>query len=451
MCDTFVVMPPHTTDGSVIFGKNSDREPNEAQALEYHPATRHRASQMLSCTYIEVPQVRETLPVLISRPFWMWGAEMGINANGVTIGNEAVFTRMPVDRSPSGLTGMDLLRLALERATSAGQALDCIVGLLADHGQAGICGYHDRRMAYHNSFIISDASTAWVLETAGPMWAARRIRERYAISNRLTIGETYDRAHPDLLSQAQSRGWLKRHAPFHFARCYSDWFFTTFSASRARWQRANACLAESPNAMSETDAFTILRDHGPDGHPPSQGFLGNRICAHAANPLARDATQTTGSLVTRVTADAVTAWATGTAAPCTSLYKPIRFEASVLPDIGPPPEASYRKESLWWRHERFHRTVLEDYRSRIDTFRPERDRLEAKWVAAAGITGTSDFFALTRSAFLEADAQTALWYDRITERPPAASPGWWYRRYWSSQNRRARMPMGTDSGTSPNP
>jgi dipeptidase len=36
MCDTFVALPAVTPDGSVIFGKNSDREPNEAQALEYH-------------------------------------------------------------------------------------------------------------------------------------------------------------------------------------------------------------------------------------------------------------------------------------------------------------------------------------------------------------------------------------------------------------------------------
>ncbi len=36
MCDTFIAMPSTTADGSVLFGKNSDREPNEAQALEYH-------------------------------------------------------------------------------------------------------------------------------------------------------------------------------------------------------------------------------------------------------------------------------------------------------------------------------------------------------------------------------------------------------------------------------
>ena len=440
MCDTFVVMPPHTADRSIIFGKNSDREPNEAQALEYHPGGRHPAGSRVMCTYIDIPQARETQPVLIGRPFWMWGAEMGINAAGVTIGNEAVWTRMPVDRSPSGLTGMDLLRLALERSTSAEQALECIVGLLADHGQAGICGYTDRRMAYHNSFLIADPGSAWVLETAGPLWAARRIRDYYAVSNRLTIGRTVDRAHPDLVANAQRRGWLKSGTEFHFAKCYSDWFFTTFSASAVRRQRANECMGTRAGNMEIADAFSLLRDHGPENRSPAKGFLGSSICAHAANPLARDATQTTGSLVTHAAAGGVTAWATGTSAPCTSLYKPIRFGEKVLPDIGPTPDAYYRENCLWWRHERFHREILQDYRKRLGIFAEERDQLEAEWLSEAGAAESVDWFVLTSRAFRQADENTAAWCDRIADLPQAARPGWWYRRYWTSRSRRAQMP-----------
>ena len=98
MCDTFVAMPSVTHDGSVIFGKNSDREPNEAQVLEYHPAAEYSNGKSLKCTYLEIPQVMKTNPVLISRPFWMWGAEIGANDKGVVIGNEAVFTKMPTGK-----------------------------------------------------------------------------------------------------------------------------------------------------------------------------------------------------------------------------------------------------------------------------------------------------------------------------------------------------------------
>ena len=33
MCDTFIALPSATKNNSLIFGKNSDREPNEAQAI----------------------------------------------------------------------------------------------------------------------------------------------------------------------------------------------------------------------------------------------------------------------------------------------------------------------------------------------------------------------------------------------------------------------------------
>ncbi len=93
MCDTLVALSEHTADGSVIFGKSSDRDPNEAQALEHHAARDWPAGADLRCTHVSIAQARHTRGVLISRPHWIWGAEMGANEHGVVIGNEAVFTR----------------------------------------------------------------------------------------------------------------------------------------------------------------------------------------------------------------------------------------------------------------------------------------------------------------------------------------------------------------------
>ncbi len=120
MCDTIVAVPPATADGAVWFGKNSDREPGEAQLVEHLPAQRFSAPAKLQCTYVEIPQAAQTYEVLLSRPFWMWGAEIGVNQRGLAIGNEAVFTKVPVPKT--GLTGMDLLRLALERSATAREA-----------------------------------------------------------------------------------------------------------------------------------------------------------------------------------------------------------------------------------------------------------------------------------------------------------------------------------------
>jgi len=115
MCDTLVALGNATADGSVILAKNSDRQPNEAHVLARIPRARHGPGETLQCTHISIPQVAETHEVLLSRPFWIWGAEMGANEHGVAIANEAVFTKEPYDKAP-GLIGMDFLRLALERA-----------------------------------------------------------------------------------------------------------------------------------------------------------------------------------------------------------------------------------------------------------------------------------------------------------------------------------------------
>ncbi len=440
MCDTFVALPPVTTDGSVIFGKNSDREPNEAQVLEFHPRRHADAGHVgnVRCTYMEIPEVRETNAVLLSRPFWMWGAEMGANEKGVVIGNEAVFTKMPYDRK-GGLTGMDLLRLGLERSGTAEEALETIVRLLSDHGQGGVCGYEDKKMVYHNSFIIADPAGAWVLETSGPLWAALKIKDIHAISNGLTIGESFDRSHPELVETARRKGWLKKGATFHFAACYSNWLYTTFSACRKRQQRSTSVLgARNDLKIQIADALSLLRDHTGDDYRPDSHFLTSHLCVHAGNGLTRNS-GTTGSFAAQLQPDRRTFWATGTAAPCTGVFKPIRFSETPLPDLGPPPGSSFDTQTLWWRHEYFHRQVLCDLTTRGRLFATERDQLEQEFMTEAAQRETDFFADFTRQAFDRADGFIARWLPLVQAQPVQRSSGLAFRRYWKKQNRKAGM------------
>lgn len=440
MCDTFVAMPSITRDGSVLFGKNSDREPNESQSLEQIPEQQHPQDSRLQTTYLSIPQVPHTNAILISRPFWMWGAEMGANDRGVVIGNEAVFTRMPVAKRKV-LTGMDMLRLALERADSAQQAMEVIIGLLADFGQGGICGYQDKHLKYHNSYIITDAREAWVMETAGGLWIGKQVNDYYAISNGLTIGAEYDVSHPDLIPIARKKGFLKKGREFNFAECYSDWFFTTFSACRKRRQRSQNILENKKNSLDVSATMALLRDHTHEVYRPDSHFLMQTICAHSANKISRHSAQTTGSLIAHLKNKDHTFWATGTAAPCTGLFKPIRFALGKILAPGPAPRAKFESHSLWWQHEILHRSVLLDFNPRLRIFLSEKAEMEKKWQEQVRLDESPELSTLTQSAFEQARKKTTEWIKQIQQQQPGPS-SYFYRSYWKRQNKKAEFPTG---------
>jgi len=199
MCDTLIALPDATADGAMLFAKNSDRPAGEGQRVQHYPARRHDTGAALSCTYIDIPQAPETHAVLLSKIDWMWGAEMGANDAGVVIGNEAVWSRAP--SGPTALLGMDLVRLGLERAATAVDAVAIITDLLETHGQGGACAENDPGWTYDNGFLIADADEAWVLETAGRQWVAKRITtSTHNISNRISLGADHDRCSKGLES-----------------------------------------------------------------------------------------------------------------------------------------------------------------------------------------------------------------------------------------------------------
>lgn len=81
MCDTMVALGNVTSDGSVLFAKNSDREPNEAHEVVIVPSADHPVVSRVKCTYLEIPQVSHTYAVLLAKPFWIWGLQMNVLRN----------------------------------------------------------------------------------------------------------------------------------------------------------------------------------------------------------------------------------------------------------------------------------------------------------------------------------------------------------------------------------
>jgi dipeptidase len=411
VCDTFVALPAATSDGSVILGKNSDREPNEAHEILMLAATEQR-SDTVRATYIEIPQVPRTHAVLLAKPYWIWGAEMGVNDRGLAIGNEAVFTKAKGDKRP-GLLGMDMLRLALERCESADEAVDTIAALLVAHGQAGQAG-HTHKLQYDNSFLISDRREAWVLETVGRDWAAHRVDSTASISNGLTLG----------VEQRCSAGLRGVDVASR-----SDSLYTRFSDSSARQCRTSEVLAAGAGGFRVPDAFRLLRDHGGAGagFTPARGLMGMTVCAHAGPGPIRGS-QSTGSMVAHVTADDVTVWVTGSSAPCTSVFKPVWFDGG-LPDE-PAAGRDFDAGCRWWRHEVLHRATLRNYPDRLATYADRRDSLETQFLEAAASRGDRGVF--TRECFDAADVAEDRWLADVMAVPAVRLPrpyAWAWRRW----------------------
>jgi dipeptidase len=350
----------------------------------------------LHCTWIEIPQAPETFAVLLSRPFWMWGAEMGANQHGVVIGNEAVFTSEPY--ADEGLTGMDLLRLGLERSATAAEAVETITRLLEIHGQGGGCGHEDRLFSYHNSFMVADPGGAYVVETAGRRWATEKVNGARTISNALSIEP--------------------------FASRYA----TSLKTSVAAAHRRQACTQRRARKAEDlADMMALLRDHGAGGDSAVYSWVNGGMgapCVHAGGILA--SSQTTASWVAELSRLGAQHWVTGTAAPCTGLFKPIRVEEPV--DVGPAADDQADEASLWWRHEHLHRRVASDPERLLPLYREERDAVEKAWLADPPEPAR---------AFAEADRLLEDWERRVARKAGTDTRPRFVQRYWRKRNQRA--------------
>ena len=73
---------------------------------------------------------------------------------------------------------MDLVRLVLERAKTAREAVTVCSDLLEEFGQGGGCAEDDDTWCYENSFLFADRNDAWVLETAGTFQSGPSLGDR---------------------------------------------------------------------------------------------------------------------------------------------------------------------------------------------------------------------------------------------------------------------------------
>lgn len=309
MCDTICIQK----HAAKIFAKNSDRQPDELQytwyagysreELDHEHLTRNRGYQQM-----QLPLLKEALsryehpyPALLSTPSWCWGAEMGVNSQLVTIGNEAVFTCRDIPYRKQGLLGMDILRIALHNSGSAEQAVKIICSLINVFGQGGN-GAYDGELYYHNSFLISDPNRTMILETADTHWALKEVDTSTSISNVFSLRRDHTAC------DEQSSG-------ADFKRRYEDVLYSTISQGQRRlaFTRMQLLQAEASPAA----ARRICRSHiSTDRH---RGM--HSICMHA-DRITRS--ETTSSLIVDISRrpGIHLSWGTCCPNPCIAVYQP---------------------------------------------------------------------------------------------------------------------------------
>ena len=343
-------------------------------------------------------------PTLLSCPTWLWGAEHGVNEHGVAIGNERVSTVHDAPAAPPALIGMDLVRLGLERARTAPEAVQVMSGLLEACGQGGIADAAHQE-AYDSSFLVADPSIAFVLETAGSDYAAAPFPGGTAISNRIGLGTAWTSA-----SAGVGDGDFGRFREPDEDTGYAD---VRLAASR-RFLDSAPSGGLTPSAIA-----AHLRDHGtgpwgapltgpgPVVAPPQQvgrDFDGVTVCMHVRGRCVTAASMI-AELPAAIAEGAPIRAYLAPGSPCVCIYVPA-FPRSVA---GPPPfvPVELSGEELWHVADALRQRV-EDDPSALAGIREVLDPVEdelwaeaddvverpARWAASGASWGSRALHAL---------------------------------------------------------
>jgi len=411
VCDTFVALGPVTKDGLSLFAKNSDRPPLECQRIVQLPRRANGPGARVRCQYLEIPDAPETAAIVGSQPYWLWGLEHGVNQHRVAIGNETVYTKELL--GPVGLTGMDLVRLGLERGRTASEALEAMTDLIEAHGQGG-SGHVHMEWPYHNGFLIADPTSAWILETSGRHWAAKPVTDRAHITNGLVLGTEWTNGSADVTRFAVEQGWWPADGErVDFAAAYNDDASVPPNVCAERRRRGAALLAEAHGQVTAATLRAMLRDHydaGPTHRPRAVDdphFFS--LCMHA-DPL----DNTTASMVVALppAPDALVGAWVSLGSPCVGAFLPVYPEAPIPRRLalgGEAPDGA----SPWWRMRELLTLVERDFARLGPVVRARWDEVEAELVAEGRAVETQALGAANRSAVLAAFMERAL--DRYLE------------------------------------
>jgi len=283
-CTNFMVTKAASTDGSTMITYTCDGEFHPH--MEYIPAADHEPGDSL-----EIKSWRGQIRGKVAQVPHNYAVVDLMNEHQLAIG-ETTFGGRDEMENPDGLLNYwDLMSIALQRATTAREAIDVMSGLVEDYGY---CGPGE-------SFSIADPQEVWYMEMIGPgkggegaHWVALRVPDGYICghANKARIGEfplddpENCRYSKNVIADAIAKGYYspESSAPFRFcdAYCPATPKNLRYSASRvwSMFRRSAPSLDLSPDyhrgvvgaepyplwikpdkKISFADVKNIMRDH----------------------------------------------------------------------------------------------------------------------------------------------------------------------------------------------
>jgi dipeptidase len=393
-CDTMVSTGTSSRGGATLFAKNSDRPADEAQPLELHAAV-HSAES--GTQFVKLDQLAAAFRHIGSRPDWCWGYEHGFNEHQVVIGNEALPSLLPETDKPK-LVGMEIVRLALERGSTAQEAVNVITDLVEKYGQGKFSNDGGVR-TYDNIYMVADPGEAYVVETIGHEWAVRQVSGVHSISNvsrmdgdaRVSAGAEATAVLNGLFDPANG-------AEFSWSTAYSA--VDSAQSGARRQSRSSSILAHHDGGIDFVKLMLTLSDHGAPESDPAQfesapGEL-RGICTHPQH----EGGVTAASLVADLCADRsrLPVYWCAMYAPCIALFFPVFIEGE-LPEVLSIGGSSHSDDSPWWM---FHALGQDGFAGRSDRM---KEIHEGWWGLQKGMFGSAYAMAIQGREMIDAGDQ----------------------------------------------
>ncbi len=253
--DMAVALARATLDGHTYFAHNSNRPRGEAPALVRTVGRDHAPGEKVRATHIQLPQARRTYGVLAGRAGNVPGYQHGVNEKGVAAGCTPIRTRLLND-GPC-LTGPDLVRLALERAGSALQAVEVVTDLIGRYGQGPFAGAGED--SPDTALLLADCREAYVLEATGRHWVLATVGSVRGVSDACILHQDWDRISRGLSDLAIHRGWWPEDGcKLDFARAMGVHAASLAPAMR-RWGQATMQLEQHSGTIDAAFLRRLLR------------------------------------------------------------------------------------------------------------------------------------------------------------------------------------------------